>query len=295
MKVLEQYEYFKIIYADVVQGRSWCDKYSCYVKHFTDLDYARLIRRKAKYAEGLKKEGIPTEVEKLASLKEQGTWGEKEEEEILTLKYLISDNSKMVEKMPVPSQRAPIEKIIQDKRRELALLEYRRGELIHPTVEYYGLRYYSTIFPQAGMFKDEKFLVPRFTEEEYDGMEDDEVGEINIHYLKTLEEFNEKNFRALACLPLVINQLSFCKKNLLNYIGKPIVEFTVYQQDIYSKAIRNLNILEQTDGEPPEIQEDTKVQELMDWYDLNYSILQGKRNKDAGEGSVKTSKTYVHK
>ena len=295
MNILKHYEDYKIIYADIVQGKTWCDEYSCYVKHFTDIDYAKLIRRKSRYTEYLIKEGLQTEAQKLVTLKEQGVWGDKEEDDILSLKYIISDNTKIVEKMPVPQQRAPIEAIIKSKREELAKLEYRRSQLIEPTVEYYSLRYYGTIFPQAAMFKDEALTIPLYSESQYDDMEDDDVAKINSAYIKTLEPFSDRNFRILACLPIVINQVSLCKKNVFAYYGKPLVDFTLYQHDVLSKTLRNLNIMEQSEGEPPEIDEGTSVQDLLDWYDLNYSVLLGKRNSGSQDSGVKTSKTYVKK
>ena len=55
--------------------------------------------------------------------------------------------------------------------------------------------------------------------------------------------------------------------------------------------MRNLSILESADGEPPDVDSSTKIQDVLDWYDLNYSILQGK-NKNQDADGVRTSKTY---
>jgi len=294
MKVLQQYEFLKTIYADVITGRSRCEKYSCFVKHLTELDYAELIRSKRQYIQELKRQGVPSEAERLSSLKEQGLWTDKDEDDLRTLRLVISDNTKLVERIMVPSQRAPIESIISQKRLELSSMSEKRAELIQSTVEQHGTRHYAALFPKMSMFKDAALSIPRFSAEEYDEMDDSDLVEIHSEYSLAVQDYSEYNFRALACMPFVLNQISSCKKNLYNYLGKPIVNFTIYQQDILNRTLRNLSVIENSESEPIEIEEETVLQDVIDWYDLNFSILLSKRQSSSQDTGVKTSKNYVN-
>lgn len=293
MSVLKNYEFFKVLYSDIIRGFSRT-KTGDYVKHLSESDYADLIVRKEEYVEDLISQGIHTEKQKLEILSSQEVWTSKDEDEILSLKYIISDNTKLIEKMPIASQRAPIEAILGQKKQDLYLLESKRASLVQPTVEFYGMKYYSMIFPQAAIFKDKKMSVFKYEMSDYEKMEDDQIGEINMEYLTSIEKFTERNIRILACLPFVLNQISLCKGNIFSYLGVPISQFTIHQQELYRQAARNINVLENAKGSPPDIQTDTSEQELLDWYDSNYSILSS-GGSDANESvGIKTSTNYVN-
>ena len=98
----------------------------------------------------------------------------------------------------------------------------------------------------------------------------------------------------MATLPFVLNQLSLCKKNPLVFLNKPIVQFSTYQQDIYSRTMRNLTILENAENKPIEIDETTEEQQLLDWYDINYAVWQGK-NDSTKKSEITKSTKYVHR
>ena len=58
--------------------------------------------------------------------------------------------------------------------------------------------------------------------------------------------------------------------------------------------MRNLNVLENDQGNPPDIDKAVDEQEILDWYDKAYSVWQGKNNKDK-PSEIKKTTNYVER
>jgi hypothetical protein len=56
--------------------------------------------------------------------------------------------------------------------------------------------------------------------------------------------------------------------------------------------MRNLNILNQSKGSPPDLIGDVTLEKIQSWYDQEYSIIQGKRNQSS-MGITKTSTDII--
>jgi hypothetical protein len=290
--LLDRYDDFRIIYLDVVRGYTYCEELKCYVRHLTDFDVSVLTAKKKDFERKEAADGLLSEKDKLKEVISQGEWSIEKEDDIASLRFVISDNTKLVERMDVPEQKRVIQKIIDEKKEELKKIEHERLQFLYPNLETSSFEYYLDILPQYCMFKDISLKIPLHSSIEYeDTLSEEAVGRINKAYALSTDAFSEKNMRILATMPFVINQLSYCKKNILSFMHKPIVDFSSYQMDVYSRTMRNLSILESADGEPPDVDSSTKIQDVLDWYDLNYSILQGK-NKNQDADGVRTSKTY---
>jgi hypothetical protein len=290
--LLDRYDDFRIIYLDIVRGYTYCEELKCYIKHLTDFDTSLLASKKKAFERRESADGLLSEKEKLSEVIAQGEWSLEKEDDIISLRYIISDNTKLISNMSVPEQRKVIQDIVDGKKEELKKIEAERLKLLYPNLETASFEYYLELLPQYCFFKDELLREPLHSPEEYEEtLDESAIDKINGAYVNLTDTFSDKNMRALSVMPFVVNQLSYCKKNILSFIDKPVINFSAYQMDIYSRTMRNLSILESADGEPPDIEETTKIQEVLDWYDLNYSIIQGK-NKNQDSDAVRTSKTY---
>jgi hypothetical protein len=290
--LLDKYDDFRIIYLDIIRGYSYSDRLKCYVKHLSDFDMSVLTVKKKVFEDKERADGLLSERDKLKEVISQDEWSEKKEDDIASLKLIIADNTKLIENMSVPEQRKTIQGIVDGKKEELREMELERTSLLYPNLETASFEYYLEILPQYCLFKDTEMKVPLHSAEEYEEtLSEEDMSNINNCYLETVNIFSERNMRAISVMPFVINQLSYCKKSVLSFLNKPVISFTSHQMDIYSRAMRNLSILESAEGEPPEIESITTVQEVLDWYDLNYSIIQGK-HKGKESDAVRTSKTY---
>ena len=294
MNVIKNYDHFLLVYNEILNGYSRSRKYNCYVKHFSQKDNAEILSAKIDYYNSLVADGVPSEESRLAFLKENDLWTDKDEDDILTAKYAISDNEKISKDLTSPSQRQMMKKIIDGKREELAVLERKKRSLIGPTAEFYSLNFLSEQTVKSSFFKDEGLRTPLLTNEEYERLSDEEFSEMYDEFYQIRQRFDERQMRILACLPVSLNNMGLCKKNLRLLIDKPVTDYTSFQMDLVNKCMRNINVLENSEGEPPELTDDLKEQDLLDWYDLNYSVWQGKLKNNSGDG-IKTKTNYVKK
>jgi len=295
MKIVSNYDLYKSLYSDIANQYSFSPKTNLFIKHFGDLDFARVHRIKnEKLKEAmLGNEDMLSEDKKLSLLKEHNLWSDKEEDDLLSLELTISDNKKYCATIIIPNQREAIEKIIKTKETERDVLLARKENLMGETRERYSSIFMSEALIQNSFFKDESCLVKAYSEEEYDSLPDERIAILNSEYSSFLSTFNTRQMRVLACLPFFLNGLSHCRKRPFDFFGIPIVKLTNFQSEILSKGFRNLNVIDNAESEPPEILENTEEQEILDWYDSNYSILVGKSKSGGGQSGTTTSKKYV--
>jgi len=293
VKILDQYETLQTIYSEIVEGCSYCHDLKCYVKHFNDRDFAEIYRARDHYL--ITEVGdIPTEAEKLKEITEAGIWTEQDEDDLITLQWAVEDNTKQIENIVSPEQREIIQKIVDEKQEELNEVEAKKLSYLHPNKDFYSRKYVSESIPYFALFKDRNLTERFFLEEKYENLDEEEITEIAIKYTLSLKKFNSRNLRLLATFPFVLNQLSLCRKNALIFLNKPVVEFTNYQLDLFNRTMRNLNVLENAEGNPPDIDKATDEQEILDWYDKAYSVWQGKNSKDQ-PSEIKKTTNYVER
>lgn len=292
MKILENYDFLRLLYSEIIVEKTPCPELGAYIKHFTDLEYAELLSKKQNYLEELIEKGVQTKKQKYESALEQETWTLKEEDDLLSLEFVITDNTKLMESMPIPSQKKAIQDIVDLKIKEKGSLTNKKIEAIGEHAEFFADRYYNELIPMASLYKDKKLSILKYEDSDIEGLDREELTDIRREYNLSLLKFSDRNLRILAAMPFILNTFSQCKGNLLLFLNKPIVEYTLFQTDLVYKSLRNLRILENTETDSPAINEGLDSKELLDWYDLNFSVINGKR-MTGNESGVKTSTKIV--
>jgi len=291
--VYDEYENLRSLFKEIVNGYSHTSDGKFYVKHFSELDNSFFTDKRVEFIKFKNKEGVPTEKEKLKILSEQDVWTTAQEEKILELKYIISDNNKVVANMPLLEQRRVIESIIKEKQSELHDLLTERHKAINPTAEILAQKYLLSLMVIHGFFKDEELKIRAISDEDFDYLEEEQLNIfIDEQQNQIFAKFSTRNIRALAAMPFVLNQIMFCKDRPFEFFGKPMAYFSTYQLDLFSRTVRNIRIMENSEDSPPDIHEDTKTQELIDWYDTQQSISQSKAKNNTPDGIYKKT-TYV--
>lgn len=271
--LLSEIENLKIIYKEIIEGFTVFEEFDIFVKHLTDLENAEVLRKKLFFFEKFQKEGLPSEDDKLKQLIESEQWSKSQEEEILQYRYIISDNEKNVKKL-IPQQHAPILKVISETKKSLNKLLAERQNLIGRTANEFAERDSFHYFIYLSLFKDKTFQNRVFEHfKDFDGLEDDEIKPYISFVEETLKKFSEENIRKISVLPFFINIFAYSKERLYTFLGKPIVYLTPYQTLLLSLGSRNLTVLTQSETEPPELLSDVKIEDLIKWYDSQYSVL----------------------
>jgi hypothetical protein len=130
-----------------------------------------------------------------------------------------------------------------------------------------------------GVFQDRKCSKPLFADEkEIDDFDPMEISLINQSWNESMELFTENNIRELSAMNFFLNSFSYSKDSIHTFLSKPLIDLTTYQVLLFSMGQRNLSIISQAQGSPPDLIGDTKPSDVITWYDQQYSVILGKRN-----------------
>ena len=281
MPIQSEIDSLRLIYKEVLEGFSVADHdgQKIFIKHLNELDHIDVLSRKVVSFEGHLKNGVPSEQDKLKTAISFGEWGADKEDEILSLKWTISDNEKNLQNI-IAQQRPPIIKIVDGLKQKLRKITHERSSVIGETAERFAEKEAFHYLIYASIYKDEKNRLFESFEEFYEEKEEKEAvyGEL---LEKTLEKINHKAVSQIACLGFFLNPLSYAKDNLYFFLGKPISELTHYQTSLFSLGLRNLRTLSESSGSPPDLLDQTNIDDIVFWYDKEYSVAFTKRNSSS--------------
>lgn len=273
---LKELENLKIIYYEIIAGCSYIPKLNAYVKHFSELDNIEIAQTKASFFEKYVKEGIPTYENRLKTVIDNGDWSLQEEKDITFLRNLISDNEKNVK--VIKEQQAMIAQIIKDKRAELTELLFKKRTILGATAEEFSERDTINYMTYKGLYKDSNCKLKLFKSlDDFVELKDEELDNHIESMDSALIKFTEPTIRKIAAMSFFINMFSYVKDDVSKFFKKPMIELSNYQFLLLSLGSRNLNILSNTEGEAPEVNSDEDIDKLVTWYDMEYSVLLGKR------------------
>lgn len=288
---IPEYEQLRIIYNEIIAGCSFSASKKVFVKHLTESENASIVKRRhVAFDHYHKEEGIPSQKEKVEQLYADGRWTKQNDERIEDLKQIISDNEKMMKTVLV-EQQAVIKFMVEKDRKELKQLLEEKSDLVGPTADDYAEKESYHQLLSLSFYRDEAMTQKIFGSiEDVQDLEIDEIGEYSDALEETFAKLKEENVRKISVLPFFVNPFSFCKDHVYTFLNKPIAHLSSFQLMLISLGSRNLNVLSQAQGEPPELLGDTKIQDVIDWYDQQYSILLGKRNTSGQTGITKSTK-----
>ena len=96
-------------YREVLQGYTYVDEESFYIKHFKEADLGFIESVFKKCAEQAKDKGLLSQKDKLKFLEKEDYWSEEEEEAYLTSSLAVKDGYEHSQKIIDPQQRKKFE------------------------------------------------------------------------------------------------------------------------------------------------------------------------------------------
>jgi len=282
-KNISEIDELKLIYYEVIRGGSYNPKAKLYIKHFSEEESFLVLQKRIELSGFYASEGIPNEEELLKRALDTGDWTQEKEDKILEIKFLISDNEKSLLNI-IPQQRGGIEMIIEKKRKELHELKQERRAFLGRGIEDLVDDDVEDYLSFLSFYRDEKFSTKYTnTYEEFQNLEATDIARLskllNEDYLK----FNEENIKKVACMPFFINKFSYAKEDNSRFIGKPISHWTHNQNLLFYFGSRNLNVLSNTKGSPPDLNLEATPQDIVKWYDISHITLLAKQNESIVE------------
>jgi hypothetical protein len=276
---IKEIDKLKIIYYEIIAGCSHVPDLNIYIKHFSELDNIELSKRKQYFLNQYLKDGIPSYKDRIKVLIDNEEWSAQEDENINFLKTIISDNERNVK--VIKEQQYLIHQIIKDKRQELNQALFRKRNILGATAEEFADRETLNYMAFQCIFKDSECKHRLFaTLEDFQSIEDSKSDSYTNSLDIALNDMNEQNIRRIASMPFFINIFSYVKEDVSAFFKKPMFSLSNYQFLLISLGSRNLGVLSATENDPPEIITDDDIQKRVDFFDLEYSVLIGKRKNN---------------
>lgn len=279
MSLASQVSEAQRVYKDILNGYSVISYKDAliYVKHLKDNDHGEIQEYRLKIEKEAEKKGLLPLEEKLKILDESETWT-KEEEQDYNKKIDNIQNLKLSKtKLLLKSQKDEYERIIQKKEAELKPTTDQRAEYIGMTSESFSEKRVNERYLFFTFYKEPELKTSFFTEEEFEEMDDFELMDLVVINNKALQRLNMKQIGKISVCTFFMNSIMICDSNPYFFFGKPVVELTNFQADIFYRGLTNKRVLE--DGKNPPQTRD--LEELYNWYDsASASKLIDQTNKE---------------
>ena len=261
----------KLMFAEVVRGYTKVASYDfglIYVKHINTFDSADIESERMLYENKAIEMGVLSEEEYAKLLEKDGTWTSKDEDKIAQNKVMLKNLEKTKSKLHLKSQVDQVKKQIKKVEENLLKLNSEKRAIFSNTVEGYGNKKVNEYYMRLSTYADEYLEKKKFTNEEFDELEDDQMQELIAVYNVAVSKFVSHNQQLVALSPLFLNFFYLCDDNAVNFYGKPIVELSFYQAELFGHGIRFKSILSDSKSKPPDdIAEDPE--KLIEWADVN--------------------------
>ena len=297
MSSLNEKQRCRKLYNQIISGctpASFLDS-KVFIKHFTDNDFSSFEEEHEFFLEDALKRGLSSEEDSLKTLIELEHWSEEKEEKIQDLNGSIAAAQKQIKELPADMihTKPGIENFMQSLEATKYALEKERGELIGTTAESFAQRKNNERIILHSLYKDEDLTETFFTEDEFNELTQDSLVKAISLYNQNMEFFTENWIKMIAALPSFLNAYFLCNDDPRIFFGKPVIELTIYQTDLFSKGKYFKSILNESEADGPDEDVYNKgMQALVNWYDLQYSIIQGKRASDASRAKAQARTTH---
>jgi hypothetical protein len=102
------------------------------------------------------------------------------------------------------------------------------------TCETYSEKKVNDYYVYISLFKDTKFKDPLFSISEFDEVSENDLMALILHFNKTTRKYSQHNLKRIAISHFFLNNFYLCKDNPFTFYGKPVVELTYHQADLFS-------------------------------------------------------------
>lgn len=242
---------------------SWLGSH-VFIKHFSYVESADTDRVYEESFDRCIKLGILTEESKLKFLSGKNLWTDADEKKLLEIRGRFKDVHKRKSKAILPSQVKLLSDELDAICQELDNHSIQRSNLIGTTAEIIASQKSDDYFLIKSFFKDKKFEIPLFSDEEFYQMDYSILSEIKEVYTKAVMDLKGLSLKKIVLSGSFL-ELSFLTENMFEILNKPIAEYTFFQMDLITYAKIYKRILNHDPGPPDYAREDPEKLEA--WYD----------------------------
>ena len=256
-----------------------------YIKHLNLFNSEEIDERDEQYKRHAVSKGLPTTEEKLAQLKEEGSWSDSDERKVsdleLTIKNLQTTKAKLMLKADIQN----LQKQIDSTKKELDEKKAEKSQLIGYTADIYSSKKINEYYVFSTTYKDKKLKKKLFSEEEFDELSEQDIIKFITIFNHNSEKTNEENIKRIALSGFFLNNFYLCKDNPKIYYGKPVVKLTYNQSELFSYGRYFKHILSEMKNKPsPEVMDDPD--KLIELYNIGQNSQKMKQSAEDSDAST---------
>lgn len=283
---------YRSIYYDIINGYSLYNdnKRFFFIKHF-DLKDLNLVNKKRIQVESkASKLGLLDEEAQLKNLIEKDSWTKDKEDQIFRSKEYIKDLKYTKSKLIITKDLDNINKQIKEEEEKINEIIKEREELLGTTLESYTDKKINEYYVYISLYKDEGLKEKYFTEKEFEELEYLELFELYTKYNIGLSNLTNANIKKIALSGFFLNVYYLCNDDPFSFFGKPIIDLTFNQAELFSYGKYFKGIMTNSATKPPDnVINDPDA--FIDWYEgsknANATINKNKsKNQDVLGSSI---------
>ena len=261
----------KVIFSEALRGFTLADSPSynrIRIKHFNNFDSAELdIKNKFFYEKAIE-EGLPSREQRIDYLIKEDIWTEQQNKEILQTKTTLAGLKKTKEKIFLQAHIDQVNKELEDSQIKLTRQEGNKEELIGFTAEAYAARKINEHYMYNALLKENGEKL--FGDEEFQELEEGKMVELIGVYNKSTKKFQSNALQRISVSGFFTNLFYLCDDDPFVFFGKPVVELTFYQIELFGYGRYYKNMIQDSDNKPPE-EIASNPEKLVEWFESSKS------------------------
>ena len=278
----------KVIFSEILRGYTLVENKDfgkIKIKHFNNFDSAELDIKNRYFYEKARDQGLPTREQKIEYLLKEDIWDDKKNKEILNLKTMIAGLKNSKSKVFLQAHIDNINRQLEENQLKLAHLEIQKEELIGFCAENYAQRRINEHYMQKAILKDNgEFLL---SNEDFEDLQQDQLMGLISTYNKNTRKFESPNLKKISLSGFFTNLFYLCENNAYTFFGKPLVELTFYQVELFGYARYYKSLMESSENKvPDEVRQDPE--KIVEWFESSKSAreVMDKSQTAGKEGSA---------
>ena len=277
----------KLVFSEIVEGYSLTRSElfgDLKIKHINNYDSAKTDIKNNYYFEKAVSQGLPKREEKLEYLIKEKLWDPEKDKEADRLKEMLKGMNRTKSKLFLQAQIDAIKKDIADNEIKLSNILAEKESVIGFTAEEYANRRINEYYMHISILDEEGKQL--FGENEFDELEQDQVNDIMRVYEKNNRKFKAEILKKISLADFFTNIFYLCEDNVFNFYGKPVIDLTFYQIEIYSYGRYFKSIIQNSEEKIPDhIVEDPD--KLIEWAESSKNVKEvlEKTSGDAESGA----------
>ena len=284
-----QREYLKLIFSEIIEGYSFVPSKlfgDLKIKHINNFDAAKTDIKNHYYFEKAVSQGLEKREDKIDYLIKEKLWDPEKDKQAQKLEDVLRGMRKTKPKLLLQAQIDSINKDIEKNEIELGKILAEKESIIGFTAEEYAQRRINEYYMYISILNENGNRL--FGEDEFQELDEEQVTEIMTIYSKNNEKFKAEVLKKIALADFFTNIFYLCEDNVFNFYGKPVINLTFYQIEIYSYGRYFKSLIQNSEDKIPDhIVEDPD--KLIEWAQSSKNVkevLEKNSGEEAGASSI---------